>query len=65
LFRSEQFGHRAENYPTAALAYFQAVTQLAGNVLGDITGPALGRVETDDTDRVAILAPQNVPDNRF
>ena len=42
-----------------------APAQLAGYILRNIFGPALGGIEGDDADRVALLAGQQVLNYRF
>jgi hypothetical protein len=41
------------------------VEHLAGDVLGHVTGPALGRVESDRPKRVRILPAQEIADDGF
>jgi hypothetical protein len=42
-----------------------APAQLAGDILRNILGPVLGRIEGDDADRAAILAGEEILDNCF
>ena len=42
-----------------------APAQLAGDILRNILGPALGRIEGDDADRAAVLAGEEILNNCF
>jgi hypothetical protein len=39
--------------------------QLLGDILGDVAGPALGRIEADDLRRAVILAGEQIGDDGF
>ena len=42
-----------------------APAQLAGDILRNIFGPALGRIEGDDADRATVLAGEEILNNGF
>jgi hypothetical protein len=42
-----------------------APPQLAGDILRNIFGPALGRIEGDDADRATVLAGEEILNNCF
>ena len=42
-----------------------APAQLAGHILRNVLGPALGRIEGDDADRIAVLARKEILNNGF
>jgi hypothetical protein len=39
--------------------------QFAGHILGNVLGPALGRIEGDDADRIIVLARKEILYNGF
>ena len=51
--------------PRHIAIFDQASAQLVGDVLGDVARPALGGVEGDDAQRIAILAIDQVADQRL
>jgi hypothetical protein len=45
--------------------YIATPAQFVSHIMGNVLGPALGRIEGDDADRIIVLARKEIQNNGF